>query len=385
MTTTDDQVGDLRHELGGSAAELLRRFFVETSLREVVEEDDLFAVWPRLADAGWFQLLAASDHGGLGLDIRDALPVCLAAGEHGLPGPLWTHVVAVPLIASTDPVATRLADAATGDLIVALADPHIDLNPFRMSAPPVVDDDGLRGRVDLVPFGGDAAEIIVCAAGSEGGPVLVLVDAMAAGVEVTEVASMDPSTRYAAIDFAVEPGQLLTIAQGDAAAALMRDVRTCLRLALAGQLCGLAVRLASIATEYARTREQFGRPIGSFQAVKHLLADIAVRVTSLHNLCTTVMDELENEALEVLSLVAKARAAEAARQVSHDALQVLGGIGFTWEHDLHLYLKQVHSLVGVYGDERELAALLGRHLIAHGMDGAAHHDVMSAYDVRTGW
>lgn len=384
MTMTDDHVGDLRHELGGSAAELLRRFFVETSLREVVEEDDLFAVWPRLADAGWFQLLAASDHGGLGLNIRDALPLCLAAGEHGLPGPLWTHVVAVPLIASTDPVATRLAGAATGELVVALADPHIDLDPFRMSAPPVVNDDGLHGRVDLVPFGGDAAEIIVCAAGPQGAPVLVLVDAKAAGVEVTDVASMDPSTRYAAMNFAVERGGLMMIAEGNEAAALLRDVRTGLRLALAGQLSGLAARLAAMATEHGRTREQFGRPIGSFQAVKHLLADIAVRVTSLHNLCTTVMEESDDEALEVLSLVAKGRAADAARQVSHDALQVLGGIGFTWEHDLHLYLKQVHSLVGVYGDERELAALLGRHLVAHGMDDAAHHDVTGGHDVKAG-
>ena len=151
---------------------------------------------------------------------------------------------------------------------------------------------------------------------------------------------------------------------GDAATApeVLARVRRWSRVLIACELSGIATRCLEMAVEYAKQREQFGRVIGSFQAIKHMLADMHTDAVSLHNFCEAVageLDELANAEADLSAAALKAHAARVAVSVCEGAIQVHGGIGFTAEADVHWYYKRALALRAWYGDSTELEEEIG--------------------------
>ena len=156
---------------------------------------------------------------------------------------------------------------------------------------------------------------------------------------------------------AVEPDDVVVRDDVDASV-----VAPACRRALAHELLGTTDAMLALATEYAKMREQFGQPIGTFQAVKHRLADVYVA----RQAAAAVIGESWSSDPECTTLAAKALAATAGAAASEHCLQVLGAIGFTLEHDLHRYLRRVRVLDRLYGSDSELRTALGRLLQARG-------------------
>ncbi len=169
-----------------------------------------------------------------------------------------------------------------------------------------------------------------------------LVQASDAQVEPLEL--IDPTRSYARVD--ADGGEVLP---GDVAAAICRVV-----VAVAAELAGVAQRAMEMAVEYAKEREQFGRPIGSYQAVSHRCAQMLFDTEEARSLTyyAAWTADAEPESLPLAAAMAKARASDAAWSVTASALQVLGGIGFTWEHDLHFLLKRARTTGQLMGPAR---------------------------------
>ncbi|MFM9590191.1 acyl-CoA dehydrogenase family protein [Streptomyces scabiei] len=307
---TEDQ-----RALRDGVRELLARRFGQEALRAAVERPGLDrGLWRGLGEAGFFALRLPEAEGGVGLGLPEAVLVFEEAGRALLPGPLVaTHLAAgsVPGAATGEAVVTAVAG---GGLVEWLAE-----------ADAVVDTAGrVRGA-------GDVRE--TAARRDAGGPRGVE-DPREAGVlraagglhgagevrEAVEVRSVDPLTPLHRVP-------------GDGSAARPDDLFV---LLTAAEQVGTAVRACEAAVQHARTREQFGRPVGAFQAVKHLCAELLVRVevarAAVYAAAVTA-DPVDIAAARLL-------ADEAAVRGARDCLQVHGGMGFTWEADVHLCLKR---------------------------------------------
>lgn len=369
MTSADRL--QMRDELRTAVAQFLTRAVPADSLRDLCRGEAFSTeLWRQVAEMGWFRLLVPEDKGGVGLSLPDVGALFEEVGRQPLPGPLLEHVVVAPLLLSDAPAAlrARLEEALDGNRILALADPLVDVVPDRREAQVSVADGRITGSVPYVRFG-HLADDVVLFAESEQGPVVVLVPTDHGGVEIERSGGMDPTTRYATVvfrDVPVDDGVL--VSAGEAAADLTGRIRSSLQLLMACELSGLTRRMFDMALEYAKVRHQFGRAIGSFQAVKHILADMFVRTYSLERLSAASLADIDEDAdaLALTAMVAKGYAAGISRNVGEAALQVHGGIGFTVEHDLHLYLKRALALQGPYGDQREIAVQLGHKLVMQG-------------------
>jgi alkylation response protein AidB-like acyl-CoA dehydrogenase len=285
-------------------------------------------LWSRLGEMGVLAVLGPADCGGLGLTEIELVLLLEETGRAALPGPVVEHAaVAVPLLAGAGE--TDLAwRAASGEAVVSVAE-----------------------SASRVGWGASADAIVLL-----DGPRLV------AGEEVVAVeplASVDRSRRDARVELDAGAGTPLATD-----AALARDRAA---LGTAAQLCGLAARLIEMTVEYAGERRQFGVPIGSFQAVKHHLADALLRLEHarppVYAAAWSVACDLPTRSRDVS--MAKALSGRAAALAGRVALQCHGAIGYTWEHDLHLWMKRVWVLERRWGDtaahRRTVAdAVLGR-------------------------
>jgi alkylation response protein AidB-like acyl-CoA dehydrogenase len=215
----------------------------------------------------------------------------------------------------------------------------------------------LDGRFPQV-LDGHCADLLVVAArapGSAGaeGVSLFALPASAPGVERRPLPTLDRTRRLAALelrDVVVPPAALLG-PEGGAAAALERTLDRA-RVALAAEQVGGAQRCLDLGVAYAKQRVQFGRPIGSFQAIKHRLAELMVRVESARSAAwwAAGVAALGSEDLPEVASLAKAWSSEAFFQCAAECLQVHGGVGFTWEYDVHLFLKRARAGEGFLGE-----------------------------------
>ncbi|SFF68274.1 Acyl-CoA dehydrogenase [Blastococcus tunisiensis] len=315
------------------------------------------------AAQGWFSLAVPEEVGGLGIALGELAPVFVALGEHLVPGPLLENVLLPALFADTA-VGERLVATVERGGVLAMADPGISCAWSAEVGRVRLTDRGLSGSIGLVRFAAQA-DLLLVVADAPDGPHVCLVEPGAAGLFVEELDSADPGSRFARVTFDECPaGQPL--AAGAAATELVGRLRAWARLLLACELAGIARHLLTITLDYVQQRKQFGRVIGSYQVVQHTLATMHASTSSLHNLCLSAAadagDQVGRE-LEVTAAAAKAYASETARQVSEDALQMHGGIGFTAEHELHWYYKRALAARTWYGDERELELEIGRLLI----------------------
>ena len=208
------------------------------------------------------------------------------------------------------------------------------------------------GGAGLPVAGADGADLYLLTAPADDGSVeLHLLEP--ADVAVTPVGSLDPTRRLGAVRWA--PSARTRMAHGPAAADAVRRTGDRAAVAVAAELIGLAERMIALGAAYAKERHQFGRPIGSFQAVKHLLAGAQVKLEFARPVvygAAWAIDEDEPGA-SVSASTAKAWASEAAAEAARVSLQVHGAIGYTWECDLHLYLKRAWALTEAWGSAVE--------------------------------
>ncbi|MCR1781351.1 acyl-CoA/acyl-ACP dehydrogenase [Nocardioides carbamazepini] len=334
--TLHDTLDQDRRELVELTDDLLGRHCDLDFLRARIDDGTAHTpgLWSRLAETGLVSALVAEEQGGAGLSPAHLSGVLHSLGRHAVPEPyLETAVLAATVLgALPGPVAdTWLPRIAAGDAIVVVR---------------------LGELTPLVPYAADADLLLDLA---DDGAVRAFT---ADELEVTPVAALDPLRPLARVVLAGAGTEV-----GDDSAVVART-RT---LALAGAACllaGASQRLLDLTVEYVAVREQFGRPVGSFQAVKHKAADLAVMVDMATAAALSAFDAVDEPDGPRRAAAAKAYAGDAAARANVDALQLHGGIGFTWEYHLHIWLKRAMGLAASYGTTTALRRDLARELLA---------------------
>ncbi|MFC5181392.1 acyl-CoA dehydrogenase family protein [Actinomadura harenae] len=343
----------------------LRRFFAEHA--PVAEARRLMAttggldrdLWHRMAaELGLQGLAVPEEHGGSGFGVRELAVVFEEMGRVLFCGPfLATAGLALPAALAAD-ATDVLPGIADGTTIATVAWTEDD----RWDAPPAAScENGVLNGVKTYVLDGHTADLVLVTALYDGATSLFAVDGDAPGLTRTPLPTLDQTRKLARLDFTDVPARLLT-RNGDAALARARDVAAAL---LAAEQVGGAERALEMTVDYVKVRKQFGRPIGSFQAVKHRCADMFVQVESARSAMLNAADTADGapDELPVAAALAKAFCSDAYFHVAGETIQLHGGIGFTWEHDAHLFFKRAKAsqefLGPPAGHRRRLAGLVG--------------------------
>jgi alkylation response protein AidB-like acyl-CoA dehydrogenase len=352
---------------------MARDFFAarspEAEVRRLMETAGGFdpAVWTRMgAELGILGLAIPEEYGGAGAGFAEVGVVLEEAGRALLCAPYFSSVVlaASAVLYCGDQAAKKdyLPGLASGELrgTLALAEDSGRWDEAGITLTATAGDGGwtLDGHKSYVLDAGTAGLILV-AARTEAGIGLFAVEAGAPGLVTSELSTMDLTRKQGRIELASVPARLLG-AEGGAWPALAR-VLDLAAAGLAAEQAGGAGRVLEIAVEYAKTRYQFGRPIGSFQAIKHKCADMLVAVEAARSAAYYALwaaDGADDE-LAAAASMAKAYCSDAYLHCAGDNIQLHGGIGFTWEHPAHLYFRRAKSSQLLFGDpayHRELLA-----------------------------
>ncbi len=318
--------------------------------------------WAVLAELGAPALAVPEASGGLGLNDVDLVGVLEEAGRAALPEPLLeTAALAAPTLAALVPdaaAAAALTALVEDDAVFAVG--GVDVTAHGVVSPTEVSAGGTL-RTPRVVGARDASLLLLACRDTESGWQLHAVPATSCAIEPTPALSV--SRDLATVDWPIVSDTLL--AYGVAAEAVVSLLADRAAAGTAALLLGLADRMVAMTAAYAKERHQFGRPIGSFQAVKHHLADARVALEFARPATyraawslATAQPTLSHDAS-----MAKAMASEAAELAARVALQVHGAIGYTWECDLHFFLKEAWALSRAWGD----AAVHRRLVLAHAM------------------
>lgn len=327
-------------------------------------------VWRRMAgELGLQGLAVPEEYGGSGFGYVDLGIVFEEAGRALLGGPYFATVAlaAEALLRCADEQARHdfLPGIASGETVATLAltedSGRWDEQGIGLTA--THDETGvwrLTGVKTYVPDG-HLADLLLVAARSPAGVSLLAVETAAApGLTRTPLPTLDQTRKQARIEFTDTPARLLG-PEGTAWPALERTLATAAVLLSAEQVGGAAAALDA-AVEYAKIREQYGRPIGSFQGIKHKCADMLMEIESARSAAyggLWALDAGDETEIAIAAALAQAFCSEAFTKVAADNIQVHGGIGFTWEHPAHLYFKRAKSsevLLGTPSYHRELLA-----------------------------
>jgi alkylation response protein AidB-like acyl-CoA dehydrogenase len=361
-----------------SARDFLAKESPMTYVRQMMDDDRGFRddQWKKMADLGWMGLILPEEHGGAGLDFVDMIVVLEEMGRAVLPGPFFSTAIlgGVALVdgGSAPQKQEFLPRLASGDLRVTLAqlEPsgRWDADGIQLEAKVTGGGYRLSGTKLFVPDAHTSDLLIVAgrAPGSKGadGLSLFLVDAKAPGVTMTLLKTMDQTRKLCEVvlkDVAV-PAERVLGKPGEGWKRLDRIVDRG-KVGLCAEMCGGAQKVLEMSVEYAKVREQFGRPIGSFQAIQHKCANMLVEVESSKSAAYYAAWAVANDVAEapLAAAMAKAYCSDAYRHTAGEGIQIHGGIGFTWEHDMHIYFKRAKSSEVTFGDatwNREIVAQL---------------------------
>jgi alkylation response protein AidB-like acyl-CoA dehydrogenase len=322
---------DEQREIKSTAREFLASRFKPETVRALAEADSPYddELWRQICELGWPGIAIAEEHGGQGLGMVELVILQEELGYACAPSPMIANAyagLAIETAGSDEQRQRWLPGIASGEA---------------------------RGAAELASDDG----AIVGAA--DGAAVLVLADEDATGARLVEPAQatierlhlIDTTRAYYRVS--ADGGDPLP---GEIDAAVDKGA-----VALAAELVGLAQRALDMAVDYAKEREQFGRPIGAYQAVSHRLADMLWELEEARSLTLYAAwaADAQPETLPLAASMAKARASDSACNVAHNAIQTLGGIGFTWEHDVHFLLKRARvdaALMGTAAQHRERVA-----------------------------
>jgi alkylation response protein AidB-like acyl-CoA dehydrogenase len=338
--------------------------FVRQRMAEPAAVTDAF--WEKLAEQGWLGIVYPEEHGGSGLGLVDLVVLMEEMGRAVMPGPFLSTVLlggaAISEAGSADQRREWLPQIAEGGAKATLAwtEPNLrwDAAGIGLHARETATGFTLSGTKLFV---GDAhlANLIVVAArtrdGStmEDGVTLFLVPRDAPGVSVTVLPTIDETRKLCEVrlDNVTAPASALLGGKHEGWAALSRVIARA-TIALAAEMCGGAQRVLEMTVDYAKIRIAFGKPIGSYQGVKHQAADMLVAIENAKSLtyyAAWALDQGLDETPLAVSM-AKAAASDMYRKVAGTGIQLHGGIGMTWEHDLQLYFKRAKASEVAFGD-----------------------------------
>src|SRR5437867_3489619 len=316
-------------------------------------------LWKEMGELGWLGLSLPEAHGGSGLGMVETAILLEEMGRAAVPGPYLPTVLAARAIeeSGTDGQRKRwLSAIATGEARATLAflDADLDWRPegTRTRAEKSATGWTLSGTKRFVPWA-HVADVLLVPARTPDGLTLFLVDPAAAGLTLEPAQVMDGATRLVTVTLDATPvgGDGVLGAAGQAGPVLASLLRRG-AVGAAAEMLGAARRCLDMAVGYAKVREQFGQPIGSFQAIRHKCSEMLLEVENSHSAVYYAAWALDAKAedAELAASVAKAYVGDASRKVCGEAIQVHGGIGFTWEYDLHIYFKRAKALEPMYGD-----------------------------------
>ena len=344
-----------------------------TRVRELVDGGTALDanLWQSIADQGWIGLHFPEQLGGLDLTVIELAVVAEQLGQGCVPGPyLSTNWAATLLAASSNEELARhyVPKMVDGSLkaTVAILGEELNWNEPAAGLKIQANGDGLRldGQKVMVMDAG-IADVVVCVAAKGNDPVIAVVPANADGLMIEGTPGMDATRPLSVARFdgvQVSSGQVAS--GGGAAERAVRRANQVVATLAAAELCGAVQWMLDTTVEYAKTRKQFDREIGSFQAVQHQCADMLLMTESSRSAvyyAAWAMSENDPAAAAAVS-IAKAYCSDAGREVGNHAIQCHGGIGFTWEHDLHLFYKRVKAAEYLLGDathhREELAKLV---------------------------
>jgi len=348
---------DEQQAIRQTAHDFLASRFKSERLREIAASDSGFdeSGWKEMAELGWAGLALPEEWGGQGLGIVDLAVLFEEMGYVCAPSPLLSNTIAGLALAFAGSDAQKerwLAPLAAGELrgTPALADAGVPAEPnkFALAAENGGDGTVLSGEKTLVMDAASADFFLV--ATSDGHRHIVEKDAE--GVTVTPEESIDPTRRLSSVRL-----ENVRVAAENTLPGNTEDYwpvfqRAC--VALAAESTGLAQRALEMSVAYAKDRQQFGRPIGAYQAVSHRCAQMLLETENSRSAVygAAWAADAEPESLPLAASMAKAYASDTGWRVPDAAIQVHGGIGFTWEHDLHFFLKRGRANAATFGDAK---------------------------------
>ncbi|MBI4773792.1 MAG: acyl-CoA/acyl-ACP dehydrogenase [Deltaproteobacteria bacterium] len=337
-------------------------------------------LWSKMAEMGWMMLRIPESYDGMGLDLLDLCVVLIEMGRTALPGPFFSTVLlAAETLLETGSDHQKqafLSRIASGDIrgTLALHEPAGGAVPGYVQMEARADGDGyiLNGVKGFVPDA-HGADFIICAARTMPGndPAegisLFLLNRETPGVSVNLLKTMDQGRKLCEVHFdKVRLPRQAVLGEVHRGWAPLRRVLQRAQVGLCAESVGGAQRAMEMAVEYAKIRHQFDQPIGSYQAIKHRCAQMLLEVEGSRSVlywAAWAQDHGSSEEAELAASVAKTYCSETFRNVSAGAIQVLGGTGFTWEHDMHIYLKRAKANEVALGDpayhREEVARLIG--------------------------
>ena len=364
--------------LRASARGLLDKECPPAAVRRLMEDERGHdpAVWKKMAGLGWTGLTIPEEFGGAGLTYVDLALVMEEMGRALLPSPfIWTAMAAEAIRRAGSDAQKRaiLPKIAAGETIATIAwmEPPGGWDAAGIKAAAQKNSDGFRlDGVKLFVNDAHLADLLIVAARSGGagedGVTLFALDARRAGIEIAPLKTMDQTRKLSEVRLnGVRAGADEVIGTVGGGWKTLRETIDRGKVMIAAEMMGGAQKALEMSVEYAKVRVQFGRPIGSFQAVQHKCANMMVDVESAKSAVYYAAWAVSNEVAEapLAAALAKAAASDAYRKVTADAIQVHGGIGFTWDHDLHLYFKRAKSSEFTFGD-----AAWNRELVAQGIN-----------------
>jgi alkylation response protein AidB-like acyl-CoA dehydrogenase len=361
-----------------SARALLEKECPSTVVRRLMEDECGFdsALWKKMAELGWLGLVIPEEYGGGGLSYVDMVLIMEEMGRVVLPSPfIWTVMVAeaIKRAGSSNLKSSFLPKIASGELIATIAylEPSAVWSAEGITMTARSEGGGyVLDGTKLFVNDGHIADCILVAARTRGsgnrGITLFALESKRAGITVARLTTMDQTRKLAEVKFSgvnADAGDVI----GDAGSGwnTLSEIIDRGKVMLAGEMMGGAQKVLEMTVDYAKVRVQFGRPIGSFQAVQHKCANMMIDVEGAKSAAYYASWAVSNEVAEasLAAALAKAAASDAFRRVSAEGIQLHGGIGFTWDHDMHLYFKRAKSSEFTFGD-----ASWNRELVAQGIN-----------------
>lgn len=361
-----------------TAREFLAKLSPSAVVRKVMETEDAYdaGIWAKLAEQGWTGLGIPEEYGGFG-SFLDLIVVMEETGRVLLPGPFFeTMGMAVPALLEAGSEAQRkdvLSKIAAGEAraTVAVTEPSGRWSPEAVTLKAQRSGEGwkLDGVKLFVPGAGVADHMVLAArtrGQGEDGITLFLISGRPAGMTVSPLETMDMTHKWYEVrlqDVSLPADAVM--GEVDKGWQPLKRALEWATAAICAEMVGGAQHVLETSVEYAKTRHQFGKPIGIYQAVSHKLADMLLEVESARSVTYYSAWAVAADAPDrsLAASIAKAYTSDAYRRAAGNGIQVHGGIGFTWEHDMHLYFKRAKASEVTLGD-----ATYHRELVAQALD-----------------